>query len=300
MCDKIFQILPLYTKNITMSFAHQLVTLVPLAFGHINKCVKQLAKNSRGGVGGWGCCSACAQKQNNCDNDKHKQRKRIQTEYLPAPTHSPPPAQVNGTLAHALTHTHRIHTHTREKFYRLFLLTCAASSDSWPVFVVSFSVSRSLLLFRSAASNNIWGCVDVCRVVCPLHSWVVHMYVWMFVRIFGRRVYPIHVLLLRLLLPIRVDLFCGTLHISSSPRFSFSFPFPLPVSPPPSTEEQKLSRFMLRELCWNETDAHAHTDMHMPVVGLPKRKHKHFSPTCGALEATGGTLITLRYRRGGF
>jgi len=52
MCDKIFQILPLYTKNITMSFAHQLVTLVPLAFGHINKCVKQLAKNSRGGVGG--------------------------------------------------------------------------------------------------------------------------------------------------------------------------------------------------------------------------------------------------------
>jgi len=38
--------------SLSGSSLNQLVTLVPLAFGHINKCVKQLAKNLRGGVGG--------------------------------------------------------------------------------------------------------------------------------------------------------------------------------------------------------------------------------------------------------
>jgi len=160
MCDKIFQILPLYTKNITMSFAHQLVTLVPLAFGHINKCVKQLAKNSRGGVGGWGCCSACAQKQNNCDNDKHKQRKRIQTEYLPAPTHSPPPAQVNGTLAHAPhTYTHGgkvlslVFAYLRCVFRFLACFCC---------FFFCFSVSLAVPFCRFKQYLRVCGCVSCC------------------------------------------------------------------------------------------------------------------------------------------
>lgn len=60
----------------------------------------------------------------------------------PPLTNDNPPTQVNGALTHALTHTHTnrhapyTYTHEGKSFLCLFLLTCAYSSDSWPVFVV--------------------------------------------------------------------------------------------------------------------------------------------------------------------
>jgi len=127
---------------------------------------------------------------------------------------------------------------------------------------------------RAAASNNIWRCVCVWRVVLfvrCIREWCICMYVCLFVRTFGRRVYPIHVLLsLRLLLfsHVRLPRFFAALF-----TFLFSFLFPFPFHHLPLLlNGQKLSRFMLR-------DAHAHTDIQMPVVDLPKRKHKRFPPT---------------------